>query len=72
MKQSIIGKLDTLAERFEEISALLSQADIIANQNQFRKLSRLVNNAIHCFRTHNTQVEYPKIPRKEYWLTNSD
>lgn len=33
-------RLDKLVERHEEISALLSDASIIANQNRFRELSR--------------------------------
>src|ERR1700726_3505014 len=39
MKDSIRRKLEKLDERFEEISRLLSDADIIARQNQFRELS---------------------------------
>ena len=40
MKDSILAKLDNLSERFEEISALLSDAAVISNQEQFRKLSK--------------------------------
>lgn len=40
MKQSILDKLDMLAERHEEVGALLSDPDIISNQNQFRDLSK--------------------------------
>lgn len=40
MKASIIEKLDRLKERYEEVSALLSEADIINNQNKFRELSK--------------------------------
>ena len=40
MKDSILAKLDTLGERFEELGALLSDAEVISNQNQFRKLSK--------------------------------
>src|SRR6202049_4153647 len=39
MKDSIRRKLEKLDERFEEISRLLSDAGIIARQNQFRELS---------------------------------
>ncbi len=39
MKQSIINKLESLTERLEEINALLSDPDTIAEQNKFRKLS---------------------------------
>jgi peptide chain release factor 1 len=40
MKPSILEKLDRLKERYEEVSALLSEADIINNQNRFRDLSK--------------------------------
>jgi peptide chain release factor 1 len=36
MKLSILKKLQTLAERHEEVSALLSDAEIISSQNRFR------------------------------------
>ncbi len=39
MKDSIRGKLEKLAERFEEISRLLSDPGVIARQTQFRELS---------------------------------
>ena len=39
MKDSIRRKLEKLDERFEEISRLLSDAGVIARQNQFRELS---------------------------------
>jgi len=40
MKQSIQLKLETLLDRHEEVSALLSDADIIQDQNKFRDLSK--------------------------------
>ncbi|RUM93597.1 MAG: peptide chain release factor 1 [Thiothrix sp.] len=40
MKQSILHKLENLEERFQEITRLLSEPDIIADQNQFRALSQ--------------------------------
>ena len=33
MKASILEKLDRLKERYEEVSAMLSEADVINNQN---------------------------------------
>ena len=39
MKDSIRRKLEKLAERFEEISRLLSDPGVIGRQNQFRELS---------------------------------
>lgn len=40
MKPSMLLKLEGLAERYEEIAALLSDPDIIGNQNKFRDLSK--------------------------------
>jgi len=39
VKASILHKLEALSERYTEISALLGEADVISDQNQFRKLS---------------------------------
>jgi len=40
VKASILSRLDQLAERFEELNALLGDAGVIGDQPQFRKLSR--------------------------------
>ena len=40
MKDSIRRKLDHLAERFEEITALLSDAEVQSDNNRFRALSQ--------------------------------
>ncbi|MES9870883.1 MAG: peptide chain release factor 1 [Sedimenticola sp.] len=40
MKDSIRSKLDHIAERFEEITALLADPDVQGDQNQFRSLSQ--------------------------------
>lgn len=40
MKPSILQKLQTLAERHEELAALLGDAGVIANQEKFRLYSR--------------------------------
>lgn len=39
MKASIRNRLETLEERFEELSALLSDADVISDQQSFRRYS---------------------------------
>ena len=39
MKSSIKIKLDNLADRYEELSALMSDASVISDQNRFRKYS---------------------------------
>lgn len=40
MKESVIRKLEALVERFEELQALLSEPEIIADQDKFRALSK--------------------------------
>ncbi len=40
MKESIRQNLESVKERFEEISGLLADPDVIADQNQFRNLSK--------------------------------
>jgi len=40
MKSSIKKKLQTLSERHEEVSAMLSDSGVIADQNRFRELSK--------------------------------
>ncbi len=40
MKASLLTKLETLGDRHEEVSALLSDSQTIADQNRFRELSR--------------------------------
>ncbi|GAA3922733.1 peptide chain release factor 1 [Litoribacillus peritrichatus] len=39
MKASILEKLDNLVDRYEEVGALLSDPEIISDQNKFRSLS---------------------------------
>lgn len=40
MKESLLPRLDSISERFEELAALLSQPDVIADQNKFRDFSK--------------------------------
>lgn len=40
MKESVVRKLQALVERFEELQALLSEPEIIADQDKFRGLSK--------------------------------
>ncbi|MFB1067765.1 peptide chain release factor 1 [Vibrio diabolicus] len=40
MKASILTKLETLVERYEEVQHLLGDPDVIGNQDKFRALSR--------------------------------
>ncbi|AJA44913.1 peptide chain release factor 1 (bRF-1) [Frischella perrara] len=52
MKPSIITKLETLQERFEEVQALLSDASVISDQERFRTLSKeyaQLTDVVNCF-----------------------
>ncbi|MDO6748997.1 PCRF domain-containing protein, partial [Gilvimarinus sp. 1_MG-2023] len=40
MKASLLHKLESLSERYEEIGHLLSDPEVINDQNKFRQLSR--------------------------------
>ncbi len=40
MKASILAKLDNLDDRYQEVAALLSDSETIADQNRFRDLSK--------------------------------
>ena len=40
MKSSILHKLETLRDRYEEVGHLLSSPDIISDQDKFRNLSK--------------------------------
>lgn len=52
MKPSIQSRLEQLVDRFEEVSALLSDSSVIGNQDKFRDLSREfaeIEPVVHCF-----------------------
>jgi len=52
MKPSIIAKLELLTERFEEIQALLSDPNVISDQDRFRSLSKeyaQLTDVVKCF-----------------------
>ena len=60
MKASIRAKLETLSERLQEISALLSDQSTIADQNKFRALSQEyaeLDPVIDCFNKHQQAEE---------------
>ncbi|MGB2065795.1 MAG: peptide chain release factor 1, partial [Marinomonas gallaica] len=40
MKESIKFKLESLSERYEELAALLSEAEVIMDQDLFRNYSK--------------------------------
>jgi peptide chain release factor 1 len=60
MKESLLTKLDALADRHEELSALLSDGEIISDQNRFRELSQEyaeVDAVVSCFRRYQQVLE---------------
>ena len=60
MKPSIRAKLENLSERLQEINALLSDPDTIADQNKFRALSQEyaeLNPVIGCFEKYEQALE---------------
>ena len=60
MKTSIRAKLENLSERLQEINALLSDSDTIADQNKFRALSQEyaeLNPVIGCFEKYEQALE---------------
>lgn len=59
MKESIHNKLESLAERLEEINHLLSSPDVIGDQNKFRTLSQehaQLTPVVSCFSSYETTM----------------
>ena len=53
MKESLRIKLASRSERYEEVGVLLSQPDVISDQNRFRKLSQEyaeIEPVVQCYR----------------------
>ena len=40
MKNSVVQKLESLVERFEEVQALLGEPSVISDQDRFKALSK--------------------------------
>lgn len=57
MNESVLAKLDGLAERFEEVQAMLGDADIIANQDKFTALSREFSQLEHTVSIYSEYLE---------------
>ena len=58
MNSSLQKKLDQLLDRYEELAALLSDAEIIADQKKFRVYSKEyadIEPVVQCFRSHEEQ-----------------
>ena len=73
MKNSILSKLETLAERHEEVAALLGDAEVIADQNKYRDLSREyseLETVVRCYEKFSAVVE--DIEEASVMLNDSD
>ena len=60
MKASILTKLETLADRYEELAALMADAGVISNQDQFRAYSMEyaeIEPVVQCFQSYQTAQE---------------
>jgi peptide chain release factor 1 len=60
MKESIVNKLDNLADRYEELGALLSDGEVIGNQDKFRNLSKEyaeVEPVVKCYEQYRQTLE---------------
>lgn len=60
MKQSLIAKLESLSERQEELHALLSDPEVISNQNRFREFNKElaeVTPVVTCFKRYRLNLD---------------
>ena len=60
MKESIQNKLESLAERLEEINHLLSSPEVISDQNKFRTLSQehaQLTPVVNCFENYTSTTD---------------
>jgi peptide chain release factor 1 len=60
MKQSLQDKLDRVADRHEEVGQLLSDPEVIGDQNRFRELSMEysdLEDVVRCYRQYREQLE---------------
>ncbi|MFM2476103.1 peptide chain release factor 1 [Celerinatantimonas sp. MCCC 1A17872] len=60
MKASILSKLETLKERYEEVQALLAEPEIISDQERFRALTKeysQLEGVVNCFEQYQSAEE---------------
>lgn len=73
MKSSLLKRLMTLVERYEELSVLLGDMDIISDQNRFRELSKeysRLSPVVQCFQRYQTNLS--SIEQAEQCLHDPD
>jgi len=55
MKESLLFRLDSISERYEELAALMSEPEIISDQNKFRDFSKEyaeIEPVVQCYAKH--------------------
>ena len=60
MKESLLHKLDTISERYDELGALLSDQEIIGDQKKFRAFSQEyaeIESVVKCFQQYRAVQE---------------
>lgn len=73
MKESLRIKLATRSERYEEVGMLLSQPDVISDQDRFRKLSQEyaeIEPVVNCYRDYDQVMA--NIEEAKSWLSDPD
>ena len=73
MKESIVHKLENLIDRHEELGALLSDSEVISDQNKFRTLSKEyseVEPVVKCYEEYRGALE--NIEEAQVLLDDSD
>ena len=73
MKESLRIKLASRSERYEEVGVLLSQPDVISDQNRFRKLSQEyaeIEPVVQCYREYDQVLA--NIEEAKEWLSDPD
>lgn len=73
MKESIKFKLESLSDRYDELAALLSEAEVIMDQDLFRAYSKEyaeLEPVVNCFNEYQQVVE--NIAEAEVMMTDSD
>lgn len=73
MKDSLRTKLASRSERYEEVGMLLSQPDVISDQNKFRKLSQEyaeIEPVVQCYREYDQVLK--NIDEAKTWLGDPD
>jgi peptide chain release factor 1 len=73
MKESIRNKLAHTSERYEEVGMLLSQPEVIGDQNKFRKLSQEyaeIEPVVQCYREYDKTLR--NLDEAKAWMIDAD